>query len=135
MTRSLSSSAISSIEVVVSTMATFLVGGWAGERAGRGGRFKKVVQDAAMCPFCQHRRHHPSLKHLSLSSGVSFLGFSLVSTSMALGSLEGTFLVGAGVWNATGVLDECCCYGSGGPHLTFPIFPNRLYALFSFLFQ
>ena len=27
---------------------------------------------------------------------------------MALGSLEGVFLVGVGVWNATGVLDECC---------------------------
>ena len=68
----------------------------------------KVVQDAAMCPFCQHQRQHPSLKHLSLSSGVSFLGFSFVSTSMALGSLEGVFLVGAGVWNVTRVLDECC---------------------------
>ena len=104
----LSSSAISSIAAVVSTTATFFVGGQAGERAGRGGRFVKVVQDAAMCPFCQHRRHCPSLKHLSLSSGISFLSLSLVSTSMALGSLEGVFLVGAGVWNATGVLDECC---------------------------
>ena len=54
MTRSLSSSAISSIAVVVSTTATFLVGGQAGERVGRGGRFVKVVQDAAMCPFCWH---------------------------------------------------------------------------------
>ena len=108
MTRSSSSSAISSIEAVVSTMATFLVGGQAGEQAGRGGRFGKVVQDTAMCPFCRHRRYLPSLKHISLSSGVSFLGFSLVLTSMALGSLEGTFLVGAGVWNVTRVLDECC---------------------------
>ena len=39
MTRSLSSSAISSIEAAVSTTATFFVGGRAGERAGRGGRF------------------------------------------------------------------------------------------------
>ena len=107
MTRSSSSSAISSTEAAVSTMATFLVEGQAGERTGRGGRFVKMAQDAAMCPFCRHRRHCPSLKHLSLSSGVSFLGFSLVSTSMALGSLEGVFLVGAGVWNAMGVLDEC----------------------------
>ena len=30
------------------------MGGRAGEQAGRGGRFVKVVQDAAMCPFCQH---------------------------------------------------------------------------------
>ena len=37
-----------------------------------------------------------------------FAGFSLESMSMALGSLEGVLLVGAGVWNATGVLDECC---------------------------
>ena len=108
MTRSLSSSAISLTEAVVSITATFLGGGRAGEWAGRGGMFMKVVQDAAMCPFCQHRRHCPSLKHFSLSSGVSFLVLSLVSTSMALGSLEGAFLVGAGVWNATGVLDECC---------------------------
>ena len=107
-TRSSSSLAISSTEVVVSTTATFLVWGWAGEQAGRGGRFMKVVQDAAICPFCWHRRQCPSLKHLSLSSRVSFLGFSLVSTSMELGSLEGVFLVGVGVWNATGVLDECC---------------------------
>ena len=108
MTQSSSSSTISSTEVVVSTTATFLVGGRAGERVGRGGRFMKVVQDAAMCPFCWHWRQRPSLKHLSLSSGVSFLGFSLVSTSIAFGSLEGVFLVGVGVWNATGVLDECC---------------------------
>ena len=27
---------------------------------------------------------------------------------MALGPLEDMFLVGTGVWNATGVLDECC---------------------------
>ena len=39
MTRSSSSSAISSTEALVSTTATFLVGGQAGERAGRGGRF------------------------------------------------------------------------------------------------
>ena len=39
MTRSSSSSAISSTEAVVSTMATFLVRGRAGERAGSGGRF------------------------------------------------------------------------------------------------
>ena len=96
MIQSSSSSAISSTEAVVSTTATFLVGGWAGEWVGRGGRFMKVVQDVAMCPFCQHRRQCPSLKHLSLSSGVSFFGFSLVSTSMALGSLKGVFLVGAG---------------------------------------
>ena len=108
MTQSSSSSAISSIEAVVLTTATFLVGGQAGEWAGRGGRFKKVVQDMAMCPLCWHQRQCPSLKHLSLSSGVSFLGFSLVSMSMALGSLEGVFLVGVGVWNAMGVLDECC---------------------------
>ena len=70
--------------------------------------FEKVVQDTAMCPFCWHRRQRPSLKHLSLSSGVSFLGFSFVSMSMVLGSLEGVFLVGVGVWNVMGVLDECC---------------------------
>ena len=108
MTRSSSSSAISSTEAVVSTTATFLVGGRAEERAGRGGRFVKVVQVTAMWPFCLQWRQHPSLKYFSRSSGVSFLGFSLVSTSMALGSLEGVFLVGAGVWNAMGVLDECC---------------------------
>ena len=108
MTRSSSSSVISSTEAAVSTMATFLVKGRAEEQAGRGGRFMKVVQDVAMWPFCLQRRQHPSLKHLSLSSGVSFLGFSLLSTSMALGSLEGVFLVGAVVWNAMGVLDECC---------------------------
>ena len=107
MTRSSSSSAISSTEAVVSTTATFLVGGRAGERAGRGGRFT-LVQDAAMCPFCLQRRHRPSLKHLFRSSGVSFFGRSLMSTSMALGSLEGVLLVGVGVWKATGVLDECC---------------------------
>ena len=67
----------------------------------------KVGQEAAMWPFSWHWRQCPSLQHLSLSSGVSFLGFSLVSTSMALGSLEGMFLVGVGVWNAMGVLDEC----------------------------
>ena len=39
MTRSSSSSSISSTEEVVSTTATFLVGGRAGEWAGRGGRF------------------------------------------------------------------------------------------------
>ena len=39
MTQSSSSSAISSTEAVVSTMATFLVGGRAEERVGRGGRF------------------------------------------------------------------------------------------------
>ena len=108
MTRSSSSSAISSTEAVASTTAIFLVGGRTGEQAGRGGGFVKVVQDMAMCPFCQHRRQCPSLKHLSLSSGVSFLGFSLVLTSMVLGSLEGVFLVRVGVWNATGILDECC---------------------------
>ena len=27
------------------------------------------------------------------------------------------------------------CYGSRGPHLIFPASLNRLYALFSFLFQ
>ena len=48
MTQSSSSSAISSIEAVVSTTATFLVEGRAGEQAGRGGRFMKVVQDTAM---------------------------------------------------------------------------------------
>ena len=58
--------------------------------------------------FFLQRRQRPSLKHLSRSSGVSFFGFSLVSTSMALGSLEGVFLVGVGVWKVTGVLDECC---------------------------
>ena len=68
----------------------------------------KVVQDAAMWPFCLQQRQRPSLKHLSRSSGVSLRGFSLESTSMALGSLEGVLLVGAGEWNATGVLDECC---------------------------
>ena len=68
----------------------------------------KVVQDAAMWPFCLQCRQHSSLKHLSRSSRVSLGGFSLESMSMALGSLEGVFLVGAGVWNAMGVLDECC---------------------------
>ena len=116
MTQSSSSSAISSMEAVVSTTATFLVGGRAGERAGRGGRFMKVVQDMAMCPFCWHQRQHPSLKHFSLSSGVSFLGFSLVSTSMVLGSLEGVFLVGVGVWKATGVLDVCCLATEAAKH-------------------
>ena len=43
MTRSSSSLAISSTEVVVLTTATFLVGGQAGEQVGRGGRFMKVV--------------------------------------------------------------------------------------------
>ena len=108
MTRSSSSLAISSMEAAVPTMATFLVGGQAGERVGRGGRFVKVVQDAAMWPFCLQQRQRPSLKHFSCSSRVSFWGFSLESTSMALGSLEGVFLVGVGVWNATGVLNECC---------------------------
>ena len=61
-----------------------------------------------MCPFFLQQRHCPSLKHLSHSSRVSFFGFSLVSTSMALGSLEGVFLVGTGVWKAAGVLDKCC---------------------------
>ena len=108
MTLSSSSSAISSTEAVVSMTTTFFVGGRAGERAGRGGRFVKVVQDAAMWPFCLQQRQCPSLKHLSHSSGVSLWGFSLESMSMALGSLEGVLLVGAGVWNAMGVLDECC---------------------------
>ena len=54
MTQFSSSSAISSMEAVVSTTATFLVGGQAEERTGRGGGFEKVVQDAAICPFCQH---------------------------------------------------------------------------------
>ena len=84
MTRSSSSLAISSVEAVVETTATFLVRGRAGERVGRGGEFEKVVQDTAMWPFCLQQRQRPSLKHLSHSSGVSFLGFSLVSTSMAL---------------------------------------------------
>ena len=96
------------MEAVVLTTATFLVGGRSGERAGRGGQFMKVVQDAAMWPFCLQQRQCPSLKHFSHSSRVSFWGFSLVSTSMALGSLEGVSLVGVGVWKATGVLDECC---------------------------
>ena len=39
---------------------------------------------------------------------MSFLGFYLVSTSMAFGSREGVALVGDGVWNAMGVRDECC---------------------------
>ena len=39
MTRSSSSLVISLTVAVVSTMATFLVGGQAGERVGRGGRF------------------------------------------------------------------------------------------------
>ena len=65
-------------------------------------------QDTAMWTFCLQWRQHPSLKHLSRSSRVSFHGFSLVSTSIAFGSLEGAFLVGVGVWKATGVLDECC---------------------------
>ena len=116
MTRSSSSLAISLTEAVVSTTATFLVGGWTEERAGRGGGFVKVEQDAAMWPFCQHWRHHPSLKHFSLSSGVSFLGFSLVSTSIALGSLEGVLLAGAGVWNVIGVLDKCCLATEAAKH-------------------
>ena len=72
------SSSISSMETVESITATFLVGGRAGEQAGSGGALSKVVpwgQAAAMCPFFQHLRHHPSLKHISLSSGVSFFGF------------------------------------------------------------
>ena len=73
---------------------------------GTGGGFVKVGQETAMWLFCQQQRQHPSLKHLSPSSGVNFLGFSFVLTSMALGSLEGVFLIG--VWKATGVLDECC---------------------------
>ena len=108
MTQSSSSSASSSTEAIVSTTATFLVGGRAEEQVGREGRFMKVVQDTAMWPFCLQRRQCPSLKHLSRSSGVSLQGFSLESTSMALGSLEGVLLVGTGVWNATRVLDECC---------------------------
>ena len=103
-----SSSVIYSTEVVVSMTTTFLVGGCAADRVGRGGGLEKVVQAAAICPFCQHRRHLPSLKHLSLSSGVSFHGFSLVSMSMAFGSREGVVLVGDGVWKVTGVLEECC---------------------------
>ena len=79
-----------------------------GASKDQGGGFVKVGQEVAICPFCQHWRQHPSLKHFSLSSGISLFGFSLVSMSMALGSLEGVFLVGVGVWNATGVLDECC---------------------------
>ena len=116
MTRSSSSSAISSTEAVVSTTATFLVGGRAEEQVGRGRRFMKVVQDVAMWPFCLQWRQCPSLKHLSRSSGVSLWGFSLESTSMALGSLEEVFLVGMGVWNATGVLDECCLATKAAKH-------------------
>ena len=108
MTHSSSSLAISSTEAVVSTTATFLVGGQVEERVGSGGGLVKVEQDAAMWPFCRHWRQCPSLKHFSLSSGVSFLGFSLVSTSIALGSLEGAFLAGVGVWKAIGVLDKYC---------------------------
>ena len=107
MTHSSSSSASSSMEVVVSTMATFLVRGQAEEQGGRGGGFMKVEQDVAIWPFCLQWRQHPSLKHFSRSSRVSFRGFSLVSMSMALGSLEGTVL-GVGVWKVTGVLEECC---------------------------
>ena len=76
----------------------------------------KAGQKMAIWPFCQHQRQHPSLKHLSLSSGVSFLGFSFVSMSMALGSLEGAFLVGVGVWNAMGVLEECCLVTEAAKH-------------------
>ena len=67
-----------------------------------------MVQDAAMWPFCLQWRQHSSLKHLSHSSGVSLRGLFFESTSMALGSLEGVFLLGTGVWKVTGVLDECC---------------------------
>ena len=108
MTRSSSSLANSLMETVVSTTATFLVGGQVEEWLGSRGGFAKVGQEAAIWPFCRHRRQHPSLKHFSLSSGVSFLGFSLVSTSTVLGSLEGALLVSIGAWNTTGVLDKCC---------------------------
>ena len=57
------------------------------------GGFVKVEQDVAMWPFCLQWRQCPSLKHFSCSSGVSFLGFSLVSTSIMLGSLEGVLLM------------------------------------------
>ena len=116
MTRSSSSLAISLTEAVVSTMATFLVGGRVEERAGRGGRFVKVVQDTAIWPFFLQRRQHASLKHFSRSSGVSLQGFSLESTSMALGSLEGVLLMGAGLWNATRVLDKCCLATEAAKH-------------------
>ena len=108
MTRFSSSSAISSMEVVVSTTATFLVGGTV-----RGaGRERGTVYEGGA------GRGHVAF--LSTAETVSFfetfflffqselLGFSLVSTSMALGSLEGVSLVGVGVWKVTGVLDECC---------------------------
>ena len=49
-----SSSVIYSTEVVVSMTTTFLVGGCAADRVGRGGGLEKVVQAAAICPFCQH---------------------------------------------------------------------------------
>ena len=54
MTRSSSSSAISSTEAVVSTTATFLVGGWAEEHVGSGGGFTKAGQEAAIWPFCRY---------------------------------------------------------------------------------
>ena len=111
MTRSSSSSASSLTEAVVLTTATFLVGGRAEERAGSGGGsgggFSKVGQEVAIWPFCWHQRQCPSLKHFSLSSGVSFLGFSLVSTSIALGSLEEVLLVRMGDLSyALGVLRQ-----------------------------
>ena len=75
-----------------------------------------MVQDVAMWPFCLQWRQRPSLKHLSHSSGVSLWGFSFESTSMELESLEDMFLVGTGVWNATGVLDEYCLATEAAKH-------------------
>ena len=108
MTHSSSSSASSLMEVVVSTMATFLVGGWAEEQVGRRGGIHEDRTRCSHVAFLSTAETVSFSKHFSRSSRVSFHGFSLVSMSIAFGSLEGAFLVGVGVWNATGVLDECC---------------------------
>ena len=74
---------------------------------GQRGRVCEGGTGRSHVAFLSAAETHPSLKHFSHSSGVSFCGFSLVSTSMALGSLEGTVL-GVRVWKVTGVLEECC---------------------------
>ena len=88
---------------------SYFLGGGTGRGAGRERR--KIHEGGA-------RHSHVTL--LSTAETASFfetffsffrgklLGLSLVSMSMALGSLEVIFLVGVGVWNASWVLDECC---------------------------
>ena len=52
------------------------------------GWWEKALQLLALCPFFQHLRQSPSLKHLALSAGVS-LEMVMALTSMALESFCG----------------------------------------------